>query len=290
MSVGTYACTILRYIHDPSTGEFVNVGLVLTMESRSYGGSLFRSQTQRITQFFPGVKGRNLRRTLSAIKASAKRAEKQMDRVWSSCGTGEDAGNAARASECVLAFAQRILVNDDSALQWSEPFTGVTSTPAETLTRLYERLIVRYDQGKGHPQRSDDQVWRVFSKALEIRNLGGRIEEHEVDAKLERVQFRHALKNGKWHLLEPISFDLLNPDSITDKAKRILGQMTLLEKANQDFKLHLLIGEPSDAAVRPAYEIALRILEEVPVAKRIYPESNVADFGIEMSRIAAEAG
>jgi len=287
MSSKTYACSVLRYIHDPATGEFVNVGIVLTMADRAYADGLFRTNTQRITQFFPGVKGGNLRRTLTALRSATKRSQKlfqpsMIDDIQSGDKTSIE-------NEClrVMTFAHGILPNDDSALQWSEPFTGITSAPVETLRRLYDRLVVRYDVKKSHQQRTDDQIWRVFSKALEVRDLGERLEEHVIDAKLERVAFKRALKNGKWHLLEPVSFDLLSPDSITDKAKRILGQMMLLEHAGKDFKLHFLVGEPSDDAVRQAYETAMNILAEVPVAKQIYTESKVAEFEAEINRIAS---
>lgn len=285
MSSETYACSVLRYIHDPMTGEFVNVGLVLTMSNRAYADGLFRNHTQRITQFFPDVKRSHLSRTLKALRAATKQSRKLFQQPLIE---SEEEG-AGPNYECkrVMQFARGILVEDDSALQWSEPFTGVTSAPAETLKRLYDRLVVRYDIKKSHQQRTDDQVWRVFSKELEARDLADRLQEHVVKSKLESVPFKHALKNGKWHLLEPVSFDLLSPESITDKAKRILGQMLLLNQAGDDFKLHFLVGEPSDDGVRDAYQMAMNILEEVPVAKKIYSDSRVDEFVAEINRIAA---
>jgi hypothetical protein len=285
MSSKTYACSVLRYIHDPATGEFVNIGLVMTMSDRGYADGLFRTHTQRITQFFPGVRGGNFRRTLTALRTATKRSRKVFHPLVMTDSQVESESGAERECLCAMKFAQQVLAKDDSALQWSEPFTGISSAPAETLKRLYDRLVVRYDVKKSHQQRSDDQIWRIFSKALEVRDLGERLQEHVIDSKLERVSFKRALKNGRWHLLEPVSFDLLSPDSITDKAKRILGQMMLLENAGSDFKLHFLIGEPSDASVRDAYDTAMNILAEVPVAKKIYPESKVAEFEAEMNRI-----
>jgi hypothetical protein len=285
MSSKTYACSVLRYIHDPMTGEFVNVGLVLTIGDRAYADGIFRNHTQRITQFFPGVKSSHLRRTLGALKTATKQSKKLFQQ--SLIESEEDGSGPDYECKRVMQFARGILIEDDSALQWSEPFTGVTTAPAETLKRLYDRLVVRYDIKKGHQQRSDDQVWRVFSKELEARDLMERLQEHVVESKLERVPFKHALKNGKWHLLEPVSFDLLSPESITDKAKRILGQMTLLSHAGSDLKLHFLVGEPSDASVRDAYETAMNILGEVPISKKIYSDSKVDEFVAEINKIAA---
>jgi len=183
--------------------------------------------------------------------------------------------------------ASRIVPVDDSALQWSPVTVGLTANPKATFERLWDRLVLRYEEGVAHSKRTDEQVWRTFSKVLEKRNVFARIEEHQVNAKLETVTFKHALKNGKWHLLEPVSFDLANDDSVTDKAKKLLGEMTLLRESDSDFRLYFLVGQPSIPEVKDAYDRALRILEQIPGDKAIYQEFQAEQLATDLSRIAA---
>ncbi|ODU66645.1 MAG: hypothetical protein ABT16_01285 [Rhodanobacter sp. SCN 65-17] len=282
MSKSIYAASILRYIHDQVTGEFVNVGVVLFCGDRFFAEGRILSKTQRITQFFPVVQGRTIRRSLKAIRdrlsaaARVVRAEASLTQPTS----------AEANSDFVIRFAHEVVVEDDSALQWSKPFTGLTSEPASTLNHLFDRLVRKYESEYAYQKRSDAQVWNVFSRELQARNLSSRIEEHEISARLETVKFKHALKNGRWHLLEPVSFDLMTAESIKDKAKRILGQMTVLKDSNADFQLHFLVGEPRSDEMREAYETALKILAKVPVPSDIFTESMRASFADEITRIS----
>ena len=184
-------------------------------------------------------------------------------------------------------LAHTIVPRDDSALQWSEVFSGLTSDPAATFERLLNRLVLRYQEKQQPPKKSDDQVWRTFSRALEGRNLVSHLQEHQIQAKVETVRFKHALKNGKWHLMEPVSFDLGSHESITDKAKRLLGQMSLLKSHSSEFRMYFLVGEPEEIEVQEGYQKALQILEEIPCDKRIYPESMADDFAAELERVAS---
>ena len=69
------------------------------------------------------------------------------------------------------AYAVKVVPDDDSALQWSPSGVGLTTEPARTFERLYERYVTRYDptpaagrEGDGtpgagacrDPSRSDD--------------------------------------------------------------------------------------------------------------------------------------
>lgn len=276
MSRYAYSAVVLRYVHDIVSGEFVNVGLLLFCGKQKFVKFSALSRTKRVLQFFPGSQARTIRQALSAAGANARNLSGLFARI------SEDVD----ASQVVVESSHLIVPLDDSGLQWSAPTVGVTSDPEETFDRLFDRLVLRYEEDQVRAKRTDEQVWRSFSKVLEKRNVSALIREHEVEAKLETVKFKHALKNGKWHLLEPVSFDLATPDSVTDKAKKLLGEMTLLRDRQQDFRLYFLVGKPSNPDVMEAYERALRILGEVPIESSVYVESEAEKFATDLSRIA----
>lgn len=280
MSRAKYSAIVLRYVHDAVSAEFVNIGLLFVCSEQNVIRFSVLPRTKRVVEFFPGAKARVIRAALRQATASAK---PWLNRSVQASGLPDERAEALRE----MAYA--VVPRDDSALQWSEVFHGLSHDASATFDRLFERLVLRYEEGAIQHKRTDDQVWRTFSKVLEKRNVFGRLQEFEVSAELESVKFKHALKNGKWHLMEPVSFDLASAESITDKAKRLLGQMTLLKGSDTDFRLYFLVGQPEGDEGQEAYSKALRILGEIPCEKVIYPESKAEEFAADLVRVAASA-
>ena len=278
MSRVPYATIILRYVHDQVSGEFVNVGLALLNNDGSFLEFRTLTKMKRVYQFFPGARPRIIGGALRFAKEKASHTKGRISEIFK----GDD-----RIAERLQAFADKVLPQDDSGLQWSAVSVGLTHDPKTTFERLFDRLVHRYVDVVERAKRSDDQVWRTFSNILEKRQVSARIEEHKVNAKLETVTFKHALKNGKWHLMEPVSFDLVNPEGVTDKAKRLLGEMTLLRERKDEFKLYFLVGKPSDGEMFDAYDKALKILKEVPCESAIYQESQAEEFAQVLAQAAA---
>ena len=53
----TYTYSVLRYMHDITTGEFVNVGVALYSSEARYASALCRSTFGRLSKTFPGMDG-----------------------------------------------------------------------------------------------------------------------------------------------------------------------------------------------------------------------------------------
>jgi hypothetical protein len=278
----TYNFTLLRYVHDVASGEFVNMGIVLFAPDGQFLKAMVRKSYGRLTHFFPGADGEHIKRTVSAVESRINLISGDLKQA--------KLAFAAAESRDALTYATRVLPNDDSALQWSEIQGGLTDDPAKTVNRLFDRFVKRYDVKPTHERRSDDQVWREFSKRLEVRRLLDCVQEHDISSPVETVHFKHALKNGRWHVLEPISFDLMSGDYIKRKAKELLGQLSVLkDSARSDFKVYMLVGEPKQGDVQRDYETALRYLKQVPVEHEIYTESDAESFATEIQKVMAHA-
>ena len=63
MSASTkYSYTVLRYVHDTMTGEFVNVGVALHAPEAGYLSAICRTTYRRVSAAFPGLKGEHFSR------------------------------------------------------------------------------------------------------------------------------------------------------------------------------------------------------------------------------------
>ncbi|MBS0240360.1 MAG: DUF3037 domain-containing protein [Proteobacteria bacterium] len=269
-----YTYTVLRYVHDVTTGEFVNVGLVVHAPSVRFLRAKMRHTHGRLSSMFPDL-------DRDSFRSSMKVIERAIDRL------GEEYQKASLFTEDsdAASFAKSVLPADDSSLQWSPVGSGLASDLTELLERLFDRLVGRYDEKPDRNKKQDDDVWRPIRDRLEQSGIADRLGKTVIRGKVDEVPFKHAWKNGVWHCYEALSFDLADADNIKDKARRWTGHLAAVRDVADQFKPHFIVGAPSDRHLMKAYNEALAILETSPVKPEVFSE-NEADKLVE--RIEAE--
>lgn len=263
-----YSYVILQYLPDIMTGEVLNIGIVFFCPANQFLAVRMRPSITRISQAFPGINGQGLKRIAGWISTSIGKQARQL--------YGKSRNLFLEEPMSARAFALAHFPKDDSSLRWSEERHGLTADPEKELGRLFERVVVHYDRPLDRNARSDADVWFEYSKALESVGLASELQEHTVSGEIEPYKFDHALKNGRWHCLEPLSFDLMRPESIKIKARDKFAEMSFLTAPKDDLKVYFLIGEPHTDDGRRAAETAIRILEHSPLDKEIVRESEAA--------------
>jgi len=269
-----YTYSVLRYVHDITTGEFINVGVVLYSREGCYASALCRSTFGRLSRAFPGMDG-------DAFKSLMRFVQSRIEEI----GDGlkkELPLNGHPAT--VMDVAHAVLPPDDSSLQWSPPGGGLSENLSQTLEGLFERLVIRYDERPQQERRSDEEVWRKYRRSLENRHVLKHLQPKKISVQDDEVEFQYAWKNGVWHCLEPVSFDLSSADSIREKAHKWLGQLLSVKDAREPFKVYLLLGEPQQEALRPAFDKAVSILHRLPVASEVIREGNAGEFSEQFAR------
>lgn len=274
MTQRPYTYTILRYVHDARAGEMLNVGIVLHVASGQLLLAKVRSTFGRVKHAFPDLDGDAFRQALRAVERGIQGAAREMEKT---CLLATD-GDAA-------AFARRAMPDDDSALQWSPVGSGLTDDPAATLDRLFDRLVRRHDEHSPR-RRGDDEVWRPVREKLAARGVHVAFEEKTVASDVDAITFRHAWKNGHWHVYEPVSLDLADRDGIMDKVRRLVGHLAAVSDGVQEpLKLHVILGAPQNPALTMAYENARALLRKAPLEPEVVEEAQVDDL---VSRIEDE--
>jgi hypothetical protein len=262
-----YSYVVLRYIHDVLTGEFVNVGLVLVVPGRPVILTKARKTFGRIKSVFPDLDSESYKRAIEAIERGMKGVERSVksEGLFKSDKTAGDYGRIA-------------LPLDDSSLQWSPVGAGLTSDPQKAFDQLYQRFVARYD----HPaerRRSDEDVWRPVEAKLKEQGVLVELEPKLIQGSTDMVEFQHAWRNGRWHVYEPLSFDLTDPDNIKDKARRWLGHLSAVKVgAKDDVQVHFIVGRPQSASLVPAYRNAVEILRQVPFDNEVFEDDQIDDF------------
>jgi Protein of unknown function (DUF3037) len=278
----TYSTITLRYLHDVVTGEFANVGVVLYSPEQRYLGARFTTSYERLNAMF-------LRIDYVHYRALMRYLGNRFDEIAAGIRNGLHVPPVTDLTEIV----RQVLPPDDSSLQWSEQGGGFTEDAVAALDHLFKRLVEQYVAGEQQVSRSDEHIAKPFRARL--GQAATKLAEKKIETKDYQYEFRFAWKNDIWHLYEPVSFDLVDPCSIREKANKWLGRGVALQDAREKFKIHFLLGEPRRDETKEAFENAIHLLSKIPGRRELVRESELEAFsdhvagqigGHEMSEIA----
>lgn len=273
MSQQTYTYTVLRYVHDTGTGEFANVGVVILSQAGDYADAILRPTYGRLSKMFPGFNGDHFRRVVRQVQT---RFDELSARLREEMDLGDRPKNA-------LELAQRVIARDDSSFQWSQMGSGLSEDLPAALESIYRRMVERHDERAKTESRNDEEVWRGFRKGFEERKILSRLHPKSISVKDDEITFDHAWRNHQWHCLESLSFDLMQPQSIKDKAHSWLGRLTSVKDSEESFKVYFLIGEPQLEGSQRAFEQALNVLHKAPVPHEFVREQEAEEFASMMA-------
>ena len=259
----SYSYVTLRYFHDAMTGEFLNVGLLLFAPASKSLHVKTRKTMSRVREVFPDLDRPAFTSAMRSVEHSVALLKKELF-------------GAPLFSKYldVESIAKRVLQTDDSSLQWSSKGTGITSDVSKTFDRLFARLVTRYDERDDH-RKSDDEVWRPVRQMLEQRDLASKLQEKTIVGDVDQISFKHAWKNGQWHVIEPISLDLSDAEGIKQKARRWRGHLSAVAEGSEPFKPLFVVGAPADKDLRSAFDNAVAILRTSPFQPEVFEENDI---------------
>ncbi len=264
-------------MHDVFTREFVNIAVVVHCPKAGFVQMKGVTRLKRALGFFPGMDRGSVYKMLRFMESRFDSYGKSMQQ------------NLSFETLDAAAIAKAILPNDDSSLQWSAPGGGVTENPAQVLDDLFERMVTRHEETHPPVRRTDEEVWHPFEAALQSRDrqVLSSLEEKVLSVGSFEHRFEHAWQpaEGALHLLMPLSFDLVNPSDIVDKAIAWNGRVRFFRKSTLPFKAFLLLGKPSEKLHETAYAEAQEVLASEDDSERtIVPEEEASLFAEEFSR------
>jgi hypothetical protein len=270
-----YSFSVLRYFHDGVTAEFVNVGVAVYSGDALYLKAKCTVQYGRITKMFERIDGDRFKQLVRHIEERTTGLGQQLR---------QQTLPFAQLGTTLPSLLKEVLPPDDSAIQFSPEGYGVTADMDKTLYELFERYVERYAGEQDAPSRSDDEVWRVFREPLERRRLLQHLSSRKIVTPDYEYQFRASWKNEIWHVYEPVSFDLLEPNSLLEKANRWVGRSASLAESVDRFRLHLLIGLPQDPHIEPTFKKAHNILRKMSGNPELVLEDQAEAFAADLER------
>jgi Protein of unknown function (DUF3037) len=270
----TYSAITLRYMHDVVTGEFANIGVVLYAPEQRYLEARFTTSYGRLNAIFLNIDHLHYRALMRYLA-------NRFDEIAADIRDGPHVPPVTALKEIV----RQVLPPDDSSLQWSGQSGGFTEDVTKTTDELFKRLVERYVAGAEQVSRTDEEIAKPFKARL--GKTAEKLAEKKIETKDYQYDFRFAWKNDIWHLYEPVSFDLVDPGSIREKANKWLGRGVALHDAREKFKIHFLLGEPRQDETKKAFENAIHLLSKIPGHKELVRENELEHFA---EHVAEEIG
>ena len=147
---GKYHFSVLRYVFDPLTQEFVNVDLVFYAPQHRFIQAMCTSHFSRV--WFQSRGRWIFCSVMRFIQDSVNALNQKMGKgalFWDT-------------EEKLATMLSKILPEDDSAIRFQSGGVGITEEPARTLLMLFERYVSKYENPSDGVRRDDEDVWRVF--------------------------------------------------------------------------------------------------------------------------------
>jgi hypothetical protein len=274
MSRDAFSYTVLRYIHDVSTGEFLNVGVVVFVPSQRYVRAKMQREYERLSSAFEGFHGEYYRALVRHVESKINALSDRWQRELPFDALPVDAQLAA----------SMILPKDDSSLQFSEPGGGLTDDPNRTLEELFHGFVIRNQPHRGRECRDNEEVWKAFKEHFTSENVLSELHPVSIKGASFDYEFDHAWKNKRWHPLEPLSMDAVEDHTLRDRASRWVGRAMDLQVDETLGTLHLLVGPPQLERLKVPYAKALDLLHKMPIDHEIVEEDDAAEFARRFGR------
>lgn len=272
----SYHFAILRYVHDVSTEEFVNIGVVMWIPERSKLVFRVNERFSRLFSFFKDIDKSSYRKMVLNLKSAA-------DFKWASDNVATAYLFKNTANHPFEIFHE-IVREDASCFQWSRLMSGISKNAEGRFKELFEEFVTSHEPPAVHQRHSETEIWAHVDHALKVHLLDRRV---EYGVKLEtpsyHYSFRMGWNNGIPQVLEPISFALKKPTSIVDRANTWSGRLFNLSKSNT-FGFTAVIAPPENDNME-AFNHGWEILKGARSIRKIITKDEVDDY---MSEIASD--
>lgn len=267
-----YQFAILRYVHDVSTHEFVNIGVVTWTPKTNKFAFKVNEHYRRLSKFFPGFDGGNYHALVRNLIG-----------CFESVAIGLENHELFESEpKTIHELLPRILPFDNSCFQWSQVMSGISEDPEKRLEQLFGDFVGRNDPELPRERQDEGSIWRRVFERTSYHGLASKIER---DVRIATARyfwdFKMGWKNGIPQVLEPVSLDLTDSDRIKEKSNSWVGRLQTLGKSNA-FKMTAVVSAPRDLALLSAFEDSCAILGDSPSIRRVISEKELDDFLIEV--------
>lgn len=275
MTKHPYSYVVLRYVPDSGSGEGLNFGVALYNQPESFLRLEVDTRYERLSHAFAGFDGKTFRRAVANLRSAFSEAETNL------------ASRPLFNDELSFAaWLKKILPDVGAGFTFTDQRHGVTDNLGLESDRLFDRMVLSLTgQSEERPRQDETAVWRAYERALP-KSLESHLRSKSFSTSSVKIDFDHAVKNGRWHVIQPIPMDFAQAESLQRKATQWVGAAVGLKETPDLATMIFLLGAPSAAHKKP-YERAKALLNQAPINHQIIEEKDAARLGPLLEQLLA---
>jgi Protein of unknown function (DUF3037) len=273
-----FTYSLLQYQYSPALQEFLNVGVVFhfPLESKFY---FIVGDLQRIKAVYPSIDRSLILQYVKQIEINVQKSSNLFEPL-------------SEPSHFNKFLHTHLLKRDDTALQFTQS-TQVINTflTSKDAINAYSKLLLPNTATKEQPlfvRRNEQYVIRNFTQI--IATISKKAEQKLKQPQTIRAEsgfplkFDYSWKNGTHNLIKPLSFDVLDENTIIEKTEKFIGIFNIFgkqaKKNNQ--RLDILITPPQDVKLFGIYEEAfVELSRDYGDSKRLITENEIQKYANE---------
>lgn len=262
----TYSFSTLRYVHDASAGESLNVGVVLYAPDLQFLRVKYDGRFSRLSEAFAGFDSSTYRKVLLRFEFDIQKL----------CAPSAGLFQASDRHS-LRELLKEVWPDDHLSFQFGPVMTGVASDPAAEVESLFERMVTSRYRRDSRQRVTDDDVWLTYSRPLTTKRVTKALHPRIFRSESFELEFDHAFKNGAWQALKPMSMDYVEASTLQETAAKWLGFISALKGNSELDHVYFLLGSPKDEH-RAAFTKAKNILHSVPIDYDLVEENEAESF------------
>lgn len=263
-----YNYTILRYRRSKSAGELVNIGLLMMVPDDRQGYRFVNPNFGRLSKFFGDFDGEGyktmVREFIARIDAELQVLQPQPQSALPQVGSFQ-----LPTTPDIKSLRTTIVAGSESCFQWSSIRGGVHPHPEARFQELIEEFLLRHQKNEARQRIDEAALISRVEKTLEDQPYREQLTSKRLRGKHHTEhEFPVSWTNGVTHVLDGISFDLLKPSAIENRAHKWCGMLHNLNN-NEDFQFIGVTAPPPTRDLFNAYERAKKLIGEMEETRDI---------------------
>lgn len=274
----TFQYCTLKYRHSIFLNENVNVGLLFFFKEEKKLEFIYPKSLTRISHLYSNINIGIIKRVQNIIRKKCFEINQSSffeDHIFFPTSKDE------RGFEFLI--KNKILLDDASSLYFDEIKTGLNFGTENIISHYQSDFFSCYDLPNIYQGRKDEKFIENKLKS-NLKNSVQEFSKLEIDktipAGLISERFKLGWKNGTNNLIAPIGLDLIEADSIKQKALTWFGKLSFLNSyaKTHNTEFHLLISKPTGRNLVNAFNKAIKVIEKADAPIQIYTDTEIEKY------------
>ncbi len=255
-----YSYSLLRYRHDPTSGEAVNVGVLLYAPGENFAQLEVDKKYGHLANLYRDFCAEDFEWGLESLNNGLRHLQRQLD----------DLSLFEQAPATASDLAKLILPDNGGSLRFEGINRGRGKDLEAELQDVFNLWIGEQRPETGQWQRRNEkQVWSAYKQILELYKIPEALSQETIKTPSVELTFEHCYRNGKLHALQPLSLQYAKPADIVAHAAQWRGWGAELADVEEFGRLDLLLGTPDKTIPNYSREHDEKLLAAEAMLKRM---------------------